>query len=66
MKGKNCLQTTMEQKRISYRKLSKLSGVSVGQLYNIANFYSDPTQSTMVAIARGLKMKVSDIFNLDY
>ena len=56
----------MYNKHISYQKLAKKTGISVGQLYNIANHLSDPTQTTMIAIARGLGMQVTDIFNLKY
>lgn len=63
---KNCLQEIMYDKHISYQRLSRKTGISVGQLYNIANCISDPTQTTMIAIARGLKMQVTDIFNLKY
>ena len=56
----------MNEKEISYGMLAKSSGISKGTLYKIANFYQSPTQDTMIAIARGLKMKVIDIFYLDY
>jgi transcriptional regulator with XRE-family HTH domain len=56
----------MYTKGITYRQLSKLSGVSIGELHNIAMQTSDPTQSTMIAIARGLNMEVTDVFNLKY
>ena len=56
----------MNEKNISYRRLSRLTGLSIGQLYNIANYQSEPTQTTMIAIAKGLKMKVTEVFNLEY
>lgn len=56
----------MYEKHISYRRLAQKTGISVGQLYNIANNLSDPTQTTMIAIARGLRMQVTEIFNLNY
>jgi transcriptional regulator with XRE-family HTH domain len=51
---------------MSYRDLSRLSGVSKTAINKIANFESDPKQSTMVAIARALDMDVTEIFNLDW
>ena len=63
---RNYLQFIMYTKGITYRQLSKLSGVSIGGLHNIAMLTSDPTQSTMIAIARGLNMEVTDVFNLKY
>ena len=63
---RNYLQFIMYTKGITYRQLSKLSGVSIGELHNIAMQTSDPTQSTMIAIAHGLNMKVTDVFNFNY
>lgn len=40
--------------------------VSSSQLHKIANFQTIPTQTTMIAIARGLKMDVDQIFNLNW
>jgi transcriptional regulator with XRE-family HTH domain len=62
----NCLQTIMNEKNITYRELARMTGVSIGTLHKIANFQQSPTQKVMIAIARGLRMKVTDIFNLDY
>lgn len=64
--NKNRLQDIMNEREISYGALSKQTGISKSALYKIANFYQSPTQDTMIAIARGLGMKVTDIFNLDY
>ena len=51
---------------MTYRKLSKISGVSRSAINKIANFETDPKQSTMISIARALKMDVTDVFNLDW
>lgn len=64
--NKNQLQEIMEKENLSYGDLSKITGVSKSTLYRIANFTQSPTQETMICIARGLGMKVVDIFNLDY
>lgn len=62
----NKLLEIMEEKEMTYRQLSKLSGITIGSLYKIANKISDPKQSTMINIARALKMPVSNIFDLNW
>ena len=60
------LSQIMYENNITYRELSKLSGISISALNNIANFEKEPRQSTMIAIARALDMDVVEIFNLDW
>ena len=43
-----------------------MTGVSWSALNKIANFDRSPTQDTMIAIAKGLNMRVEEVFNLDY
>ena len=62
----NKLQQILYQDNISYRKLSRMSGVSKSAINRIANFEVDPKQTTMISIARALNMNVVDIFNLDW
>lgn len=62
----NCLQTIMSKKRITYRKLESMTGVSRSTLHRIANYELSPTQDVMISIAKGLKMEVTDIFYFDY
>lgn len=66
MNNSNILSQIMYENNITYRELSKLSGISISALNNIANFEKEPRQSTMIAIARALNMDVVDIFNLDW
>ncbi|MCI8507281.1 MAG: helix-turn-helix transcriptional regulator [Lachnospiraceae bacterium] len=66
MYGKNILLKVLREKGVTYKQLSRKSGISVSSLYYIANQVTDPKQSTMIAIARALDMKVADIFNLDW
>lgn len=54
------------EKEITYKELSRLSGISESTLNRIANYMTDPKQSTMIAIARALNMDVIDVFNLDW
>lgn len=63
---KNCLQAIMYEKKITYRQLERLTGISKSALHKIANFEQSPTQEVMISIAKGLKMKVTDIFYLNY
>jgi len=55
----------MYEKRISYNRLSRLTGVSKGALHQIANMKELPRQDTMIAIAKGFRMKVGEVFYLD-
>lgn len=66
MRNANNLQQILNDKRITYRQLSKITGISVGALHKIANFKQSPTQDTMIAISKGLGMKVTEVFNLEY
>ncbi len=66
MYGKNSLLKLLSEKSLTYKQLSRKSGISVSSLYYIANQVTDPRQSTMIAIARALDMEVADIFNLDW
>lgn len=62
----NHIQKIMYEKRLTYRQLSFLTGVSKSALQKIANGENSPTQKIMVQIAKGLNMKVQDLFDLDY
>lgn len=62
----NNLSKILYQNKMTYRKLSRLSGISKTSLNDIANFREDPKQSTMIAIARALNMEVVDIFHLEW
>ena len=66
MNNSNILSQIMYENNITYRELSKLSGISISAFNNIANFEKEPRQSTMIAIARALGMDVVEIFDLDW
>ena len=66
MNNSNILSQIMYENNITYRELSKLSGISISALNNIANFEKEPRQSTLIAIARALEMDVVEIFDLDW
>ena len=66
MEGRNCLNEIMVSRNLSYRQLERMTGVSHSMLNKICMEETDPTQTTMILIAKGLKMKVVDVFNLEY
>ena len=66
MHEKNILSKVLYEKNMTYRELSRLTGVSKSALHKIANFESDPKQSTMISIARALNMEVNEIFNFEW
>lgn len=66
MYEENILFQILYKKNMTYQELSRLSGISVSSLNRIANYYSDPRQSTMISISRALDMDVVDVFNLDW
>ena len=66
MKIKNNLNQIMAERNLSYRQLERMTGVSHTMLNKICMGETDPTQTTMILIAKGLKMKVVDIFDLTY
>jgi len=65
MRKRNCVQEIMHEKRISYNRLSRLSGVTKGALHQIANMKELPRQNTKIAIAKGFRMKVGEVCYLD-
>lgn len=66
MKIKNNLNQIMVELNLSYRQLERMTGVSHTTLNKICMGETDPTQTTMILIAKGLKMKVVDVFDLEY
>ena len=61
MRKPNNIQQIMDNKKITYRQLSKMTGISWSALHKIANYERSPTQDTMISIAKGLNMKVSEV-----
>ena len=66
MKIKNNLNQIMAEMNLSYRQLERMTGVSHTMLNKICMGETDPTQTTMILIAKGLRMKVVDVFDLEY
>ena len=66
MMAKNNLEQILIERKLSYRQVAKLTGVSYTMIRLICLEESDPTQSVMIKIAKGLGLKVVDVFVLDY
>jgi transcriptional regulator with XRE-family HTH domain len=66
MKKTNRLQKIMGDKNLSVGQLARMSGLSVATISRVERCEEDPKQSTMIAISKALKMKVCDVFNLDW
>ena len=66
MDEENILFQILYEKNMTYKELSMMSGISTSSLNKIANYCADPRQSTMIAIARALRLEVVDIFNFDW
>lgn len=66
MYEKNRLSEILYTNGLTYRDFSRLSGVSKSAINKIANYKTDPRQSTMIAIARALNMEVNEVFNMDW
>lgn len=66
MRKPNNIQEIMDGKKLTYRQLSRMTGISWSALQKIANYERTPSQDTMIAIAKGLNMKVCEVFDLEY
>lgn len=66
MKIQNQLQVIMDKRNLTYRQLERMTGISHTTLNKIAIGNTSPTQNTMISIAKGLRMEVTEIFDLKY
>ncbi len=56
------LRKIRQGQNMSYRELSKLSGVSLSQIEKIESGYaSNPTIKTMWKLAKALRVKIDDL-----
>lgn len=62
---RNYLNKIIEERHLSYRQLSRMSGIAYSTIYKIANYNEDPRQTTMIAISRALKLPVNQVFILE-
>jgi transcriptional regulator with XRE-family HTH domain len=61
----NKIYRIRKDKGLTLRELSEITKVGHVTLEKIECGESDPKQSTIIKISRGLKMKAQDVFNLD-
>ena len=60
------LKEVMEAKNITYRYLEKKTGIPKSTLYEISSEHVSPTIGTLERIAKGLEIKISDLFLSDF
>ncbi len=56
----------MYEKDISSRKLSAVTGISKSTINRIASGAVSPTADTLEALAKGLKIRISDLYESDF
>lgn len=66
MRKTNRLQEIMSRRELSVRQLARMSGVGSATISRIERCEEDPKQSTMIAVSKALKLRVCDVFNLDW
>lgn len=60
------LNEILYKKKLSFRQAEIMTGISKSSLSDIANERTDPKLSTLEQIAKGLNVKISDLFESDY
>lgn len=56
----------MYEKDISSRQLSAVTGISKSTINRIASGVVSPTVDTMELLAKGLKVRISDLYESDF
>ncbi len=60
------LDKIMYEKDISSRQLSAVTGISKSTINRIASGVVSPTVDTMELLAKGLKVRISDLYESDF
>lgn len=60
------LTNIMYEKKLSVRQVSKMTGVPTSSLNDIMNEKSSPRLDTLEQIARGLKVRIQDLYESPY
>lgn len=55
-----------EKKHITLKQLESLTGISKSTLNNIENYKVSPTLNQLERIAKGLNIKITDLFASEY
>ncbi len=56
----------MYKKNLTYRQVSILMGVPKSTLHKIVNNQISPRLETLEQIAKGLKIRITDLYDSDY
>ena len=65
MEFKEALFYWRKKKNVSKYRLSELTGISEAHLRNLENGIKQPNYTTIVNIANGLNLSLSEFFNID-
>lgn len=60
------LNEIMDKKKLSIRQVSIMTGISKSAISKIVNGEEMPTIGTLECIAKGLKVRISDLFDSPY
>lgn len=63
---KMLLKDILQERNLTYRKAAELTGVPKSTLQAIAEGKRDPKISTLESIAKGLGIRIEDLFLTDY
>ncbi|WP_330581527.1 MULTISPECIES: helix-turn-helix domain-containing protein [Clostridia] len=55
----------MNEKQLSIRQVSNMTGISKSTIHNIMTGAYSPTMDTLEAIAKGLKVRFEDLYESD-
>lgn len=64
--AKILLKEILRKKNISYRQSEILTGISKSALQSIAEGRKSPSLDTLERIAKGLRVKITDLFDSPY
>lgn len=60
------LSEIMYQKALSTRQVANMTGVSKATIHRIENEETSPTLDTLELIAKGLRVRITDLFDSPY
>lgn len=60
------LNEILYKRKLSFRQAEIMTGISKSSLSDIANGKSDPRMSVMEQIAKGLSVRISDLYESEF
>ena len=60
------LDKIMAEKNLSIRQVSNMTGITKSTIHNIMTGTCSPTMDTLEIIAKGLKVRFSDLYETDF